>query len=431
MKLFSLIFFIFFYSNFAFASNGLIFFLESAYKNNPKIKAERELLKASKENINISRSEFLPSISITGKIDSTQSTKRTDQNGSNLPDASTNTSSNTLSVDQKIFEGFGNVNSLKKAQLELKKANFNLKKIEQEIILESATAYFDLIYKTKKEQFNMQNLELFERQVESDKSRLQRGEISLTDLAQSESSLAGANANLISAKTELLTSKTNFEKVIRVSVPEELKNSNDFIIILPQNLDSALEISQKNNPKLKIAELNYEISKKDVKIERGELSPSASLNYSLSKSDDFSSTVDEVEKESVNATVTWPIIKGGQNYSSLKKAKFKKEQSNLLLQDTVNEVQTEITNSWSIFQSTESVLRSTEAQVIAAEIANEGITLEYESGNTRTTLEVIQSRSLLLNARITNAKAERDYMVAKFDLLDSIGNLTLNNIKKK
>ena len=187
----------------------------------------------------------------------------------------------------------------------------------------------------------------------------------------------------------------------------------------------------KNNPKLKIAELNYEISKKDVKIERGELSPSASLNYSLSKSDDFSSTVDEVEKESVNATVTWPIIKGGQNYSSLKKAKFKKEQSNLLLQDTVNEVQTEITNSWSIFQSTESVLRSTEAQVIAAEIANEGITLEYESGNTRTTLEVIQSRSLLLNARITNAKAERDYMVAKFELLDSIGNLTLNNIKKK
>ena len=306
-----------------------------------------------------------------------------------------------------------------------------MKKIEQEIILESASAYFDLIYKTKKEQFNMQNLELFERQVESDKSRLQRGEISLTDLAQSESSLAGANANLISAKTELLTSKTNFEKVIRVSVPEELKNSNDFIIILPQNLDSALEISQKNNPKLKIAELNYEISKKDVKIERGELSPSASLNYSLSKSDDFSSTVDEVEKESVNATVTWPIIKGGQNYSSLKKAKFKKEQSNLLLQDTVNEVQTEITNSWSIFQSTESVLRSTEAQVIAAEIANEGITLEYESGNTRTTLEVIQSRSLLLNARITNAKAERDYMVAKFDLLDSIGNLTLNNIKKK
>ena len=133
----------------------------------------------------------------------------------------------------------------------------------------------------------------------------------------------------------------------------------------------------------------------------------------------------------MNATVTWPIIKGGQNYSSLKKAKFKKEQSNLLLQDTVNEVQTEITNSWSIFQSTESVLRSTEAQVIAAEIANEGITLEYESGNTRTTLEVIQSRSLLLNARITNAKAERDYMVAKFDLLDSIGNLTLNNIKKK
>ena len=114
----------------------------------------------------------------------------------------------------------------------------------------------------------------------------------------------------------------------------------------------------------------------------------------------------------------------------LRKSQFKKEQTNLILQDVINEVKTDTINAWSIYQSSESVLRSTQAQLKAAEIANEGITLEYDSGNTRTTLEVIQSRSLLLNARISNAKAERDFAVSKFELLTVIGDLTLDSLKK-
>ena len=179
-----------------------------------------------------------------------------------------------------------------------------------------------------------------------------------------------------------------------------------------------------------IAQLDYEISERDLNIERAKLSPSASINYTKSKSEDYSSTVDEIDKESVKATVTWPIIKGGKNYSSLKKAKFKKNKNSLILEDTFNEVKTDTANAWSLYQSTESVLQSTEAQVNAAEIANEGITLEYESGSTRTTLEVIQSRSLLLNARIDHAKAERDFIISKFELLAVLGELTITNIKK-
>ncbi len=199
---------------------------------------------------------------------------------------------------------------------------------------------------------------------------------------------------------------------------------------MPKNLNDALKLAEKNNPKLMIAELNYKISERDLNIERAKLSPSASINYTRSESDDFSSTVDEIEKESVKATVTWPIIKGGENYSSLKKAKFKKNKSNLILEDTFNEVKSDTANAWSLYQSAESVLNSTQSQVNAAEIANEGITLEYESGNTRTTLEVIQSRSLLLNARITNAKAERDFIISKFQLMAELGELTLKSIKK-
>ena len=429
-KLIYITIFLTFNFSYVYSSTDLIFFLESAYKNNPKLKAERENLKAIKENINISRSEFLPSVTVSGTLDSTQSTDRTDQSGSSLADLSNDTATKSVSVDQKIFQGFEGYNSLKKSKLEVEQANYKLKNVEQEIILKSVTAYYDLVYKTKSRDFNLANLSLLERQVESDRSRLQRGEISLTDLSQSESSLAGANASFIASGNELLVAKTNFEKIIRTSVPEEIDDKFSLDIALPNNLNDALKLAEKNNPKLMISQLDYKISERDLNIERAKLSPSASINYTKSKSEDYSSTVDEIDKESVKATVTWPIIKGGENYSSLKKAKFKKNKSNLILEDTFNEVKSDTANAWSIYQSAESVLNSTQSQVNAAEIANEGITLEYESGNTRTTLEVIQSRSLLLNARIANAKAERDFIVSKFQLLTELGELTLQIITK-
>ena len=413
----------------AFSATDLIFLIESAYKNNPKLKAERENLKAIKENINISKSDFLPSVTITGSIDSSESTNRTDQSGNSLADISNETETTSVSVDQKIFQGFEGYNSVKKSKLEVKRASFQLKKIEQEVILETATAYYDLEYKIKSKDFNLNNVDLFERQVESDKARSQKGEISLTDLSQSESSLAGAFADFIAAENDLLTAKTNFERITRISVPDQIDENLKYDILLPKNLNDSLQLSEKNNPDLIIAKLNYEISKKDVSIEKAKLSPSASLNYSRSSNDDFSATVDELEKESVKATVTWPLLKGGKNFSSLKKAKFTKNKNGLILDDKTNETKTNTANAWSLYQSAQSVLKSTEAQVKAAEIANEGITLEYDSGNTRTTLEVIQSRSLLLNARIANAKAKRDFMVSKFKLLSVIGQLSLEKVQ--
>jgi outer membrane protein len=432
MKFFILAIIIIFNLNSAFASDFLTY-LESAYKSNPTLNAERENYKAVKENINISRSEFLPSVSISGSRDSEQSTNRTNQAGVRQPDASTNTETQSVSVDQKIFQGLQGYNSVKKSQLESEQAAIKLKNVEQQVLLKSAIAYYDLIYKIKNKQFNLANVDLFERQVETDISRLQKGEIALTDLAQSESSLADSNAKLITADTELLAAKSNFERIIRLAVPNEIaedKFVEKMNLNFPAGLNSVLAFSEKNNPKLLLAKLDYEISEKNVNIEKSKFSPSASVNYTKSQNKDLSSTIDQSDQENLKATVTIPIFKGGENYSSLKKSQFKREQTNLILQDTFNEVKTDTANAWSVYQSSGSVLKSTQAQVKAAEIANEGITLEYDSGNTRTTLEVIQSRSLLLNARISNAKAERDFAISKFELLAVIGDLTLENLKK-
>ncbi len=418
-----------FFFNVAFAENHLQFFIDAALKNNLKLNAERKNQKSIKQNINISRSEFLPSISLSGDQSSLQSTNKTNHSGSSLSDSNLDTETTTVSIDQKIFQGFKGYNSLKKSELEFQQANFKLIQVEQQTIVDTVSAYFDFIFKTKNEEFNLSNVNLFERQVESDSARLQKGEITLTDLAQSESSLAGANANLIKAKTELLASKTKFERVIREKPPRSSNLNETVEINLPKTLREAINVAKLNNADLLIAKLDYQIAEKDLNIEKAKLSPSASINYSKSENKDYSSTINELDEETVKATITWPIIKGGENISSIKKSSLKKERSLLLSQDAENRVITETTNSWSKYQSSESVLTATESQLKAAEIANEGITLEYDSGNTRTTLEVIQSRSLLLDSRIAFAKAERDFIISKFELAFQLGTLSSSSIK--
>ena len=423
-----IIFSLFFFINLE-AKDNLKFYVEKALDNNLQLNAERKNFESAKQSKNISRSEFLPTITLSGNQTSTTSTNRTNQNGASLSDSNLDSESKKISIDQKIFSGFKGLNTYKKSELETQKANLSLKKTEQQTILDTASAYFDLIFKSKNEKFNLLNVNLFERQVDSDNARVQKGEITLTDLAQSESSLAGANANLIKAKTELLSSKTNFERVTSEKIPS-LNNLNEKVsLFLPSSLKEALDLANSNNIDLLISNLNYEIAVKELNIERARLSPSASINLSKSENSDFSSTVDETDQETVKATITWPIIKGGENISSIKRSSYNKQRFQLIHQDTKNKINTEISNAWSKYKSSKSVLEATRAQLKAAEIANEGITLEYDSSNSRTTLELIQSRSLLLDARIAFAKSERDFIISQFELSKKLGSLSIQSIK--
>ena len=411
------------------AEENFKYFLNKALENNLQLNAERKSLEVSKQNKIISRSEFLPSITISGNQTSTTSTNRSNQSGTNLSDTNIDSENKTLSLEQKIFSGFKGINTFKKTELETQKASLELKQVEQKTILDTASAYFDLIFKSKNENINIANVNLYERQVESDNARLQKGEITLTDLAQSESSLAGARASLINARTELLSAKTYFERVIGEKSPNAQNLNEKVFLDIPNSLNSSLESANLNNIKLLIANLDYEISVKELNIERSRLSPSASIKISKSENTDFSTSVDEQDDETVKATITWPLIKGGENISSIKKSSLDKQRAKLILQDTKNSVKTNTFDSWSKYQSSKSVLEATKSQLKAAEIANEGITLEYDSGDTRTTLDVIQSRSLLLDARIAFAKSERDFIISQFELTNQLGTLSNKTVK--
>ena len=417
------------YPNNSLSDSSLSFYIDKALSNNLKLNAERKAHKATEQEINISRGEFLPNLTISGTQTSSETFNRTDSSGTSLDDTNLNTEKKSINVEQKIFQGFQGYNLLKKSKLEVEKSFLELKLVEQNTILETSKVYFDLILKSQNKEFNENNVSLFERQVESDRARLQKGEITLTDLAQSESSLAGANAQMIIAETDLQNTRVDFEKIIGVSPPNNLETNYQLNIKLPISLSESLDLAKSNNQRLLIAAIDYQIANRELNIEKSKLSPSATLNYSKSETNQLSSTVDETDEEKLEAKISWPIIKGGKNFSSIKKSNLKKQESKLLLENIEKETSSDTTNAWSNFKSAESVLNATKAQLEAAEIDNEGITLEYDSSNTRTTLELIQSRSLLLNARISNANAQRNFIISKIELLSQIGNLSPNFIK--
>ena len=198
---------------------------------------------------------------------------------------------------------------------------------------------------------------------------------------------------------------------------------------LPGDLKSAIELSKKNNPDLIIAKLEYEQSIKDKSIAKSDLAPTAKLSFERSYTEDLNTTYDEREKDTVKATVSWPFFSGGKNIAKYKKNQSLENRKRLILDSAVKQNQTDVASAWSNYQSNRSLLNSVQSQVKAAEIANEGIAAEYNSGAGRTTLEVIQSNSLLLNAQISLADSERNYILSQFNLLKSLGLLNSDYLK--
>ncbi len=403
--------------------------LKKAYKSNPELNAERESLNISEQELKISISSYLPTVTLSGSKSEEETDKLTNRDGSDASINDVDPTVRSITITQTLID-FSRAAELEKSKIGIQLAKAKLKKKEQEILYKSIEAYTGLINANEKLKINKSNVNLLDRQVETDKIRLERGNISLSDVAQSESSLAGAQAKLIQAENDFLTSRLNYENVIGQLINTELlKKSSIIEVNLPMELSYAIEISKKNNPDLIIAQLEHEQSKKDTLSARSDLAPSATLSFDRSKTNDLSSTYDQKDKDTLKATVTWPFFSGGKNYAQFNKSKSLELQKNLLLENTITKNQKDVASAWSNYQSNKSLLNSVKLQVNAAEIANEGIVAEYNSGSDRTTLEVIQSNSLLLNAQIALADSERNYILSKFNLLKSVGLLNMDYLK--
>ena len=404
--------------------------LFEAYKNNPELNAERENLNVSEEDFNISKSEFLPSLTISGSKSSEDTSKNTDRSGANSAVTDVNSKTQSVLIEQKLFQGFAGIAGYEKNKIGISLAQAKYLKKEQDILFKAVEAYTGLAFAKQKLEINLSNVNLSERQVETDQSRLERGQVTLADVAQSESSLAESQAKLIESKNDVLTSKLEYEKIIGpLENIDNFNNNYEFNFDVPLSLNQAIEISKNNNPDLIISKLEYEQSEKDVTIAKADFSPSATLSLESSKTDDLSATVDERDKETIKATISWPIFKGGKNFAEINRSKSLKNRKKLLFDYAHKSNDTDVASAWASLQSAESLLNSVKSQVKAAELANEGISAEYESGLGRSTLDLIQSNTILLNSKISLANSERNYLLAKFNLLKSVGLLNSDYLK--
>ncbi|MDA9145237.1 TolC family outer membrane protein [Candidatus Pelagibacter sp.] len=404
--------------------------LNQTYQNNIELNAERENIKASEEDINISKADYKPTITLSGSKSLENTNKLTNQSGGDATINDTDPFTTSIKLEQTLLD-YGRDLTLEKNITALDLAKARLIKKEQDILHSAIDAYTNLILAREKQDINRKNLNLLRRQVENDKIRRDRGQITNTDLAQSESSLAGAQAQFTQAKSDLLIAKLTYENIIgKITDPNQLKKNSNSIVNIPNSLSDAINLSKQNNPDIKIAKFDLDQSEKDVAISQSDLKPSASLSLERSYSDDLSSTIDQREKDILKATVSWPFFTGGKTQSKINKQSNLTTRKRLLLDHAVRTNETNVASAWSSLESSKSFLNSVKVQVRAAQIANEGIAAEYERGS-RTTLDVIQSNSLLLSAQLSQVNSERNYLMAQYNLLKAVGLLNSQYLKLK
>ena len=415
--LLSFIFFLSFISNSY--SEDLFKTLTSTYLDNKELNSQREKTKAVDETLIQSYSIFKPSISGSYTQNDILNEGQRAPDGSSLSDSNFQTEKKSIKVEQKILQG---IPKSLAAKTDVNIARQELKAVEQNVLLKAVDAYASILAAEKKLKITEDNLNLSDKQVELDKSRYERGSIKLSDLAQSESSLAGAQAKFIRAQNDLLVNEQNFINIVGYK-PDELNKINNLNLKLPQNINETLKLASENNPDLLIAELKLKKSDYLLKDALEVFAPKASVSFEVSENSDVSSTIDERDQSQFEAKVEIPIYSGGKNYSFYNEKRALKISSELDFQDAKNTIKKNATNIWSEYQLKKSELALANSQVKAAEIAYEGIVQEYESG-ARDTLDVLSSRSLLLEASLNLADVEKEEILSRFKLLQVTGNLT-------
>ena len=417
---------IFYFSN-AFAIT-LLDALNQTYQNNIQLNAERENIKVSEEDVNIAKADYKPSLTVKGSKSIEDTNKLTNQSGGDSSISDVDPFTTSIKLEQTLLD-FGRDLTLEKNITALDLAKAKLIKKEQDILHKAIDAFTNLILARETLDINAKNLNLLIRQVENDKIRRDRGQITNTDLAQSESSLAGAQAQFAKAKSDLLISKLNYENIIgKISDPNQLQKNSNAIVSIPNTLNEAINLSKQNNPDIQIAKFDLAKAEQELAISESDLKPTASLSLERSYTEDLSSTYDEREKDILKAEISWPFYSGGKKRSTISKNLNLNTRKKLLLDDAVRTNDTNVASAWSSLESSESFLNSVRVQVNAAEIANEGIAAEYERGS-RTTLDVIQSNALLLSAQISLASSEKNYLMAQYNLLKAVGLLNSQYLK--
>jgi len=396
--------------------------LSMAYQSNPDLRAQRAALRATDENVAAANLAALPSVN--GNVQYDRSNRLIIETPLADPQKIFNRALQ-VRIDQPLFDGFQRIYNRKQAKALVMAGRAQLLDIEQQVLLNAVTAYMDVLSNEAIYGLNQNNVQVLNRQKEASDARFQVGEITRTDVAQSEASLAGAISQRILAQANLASSRATYRQVIGQS-PGTLEPAPD-MPQLPATLDEATAIAVDQNPQIQFAIYQEEAARHAVSSSKGVLLPSANGFLTATRftgSQTFGDSLSSISAETKTAGVqiTIPFFQGGREYSTIRQNKQIKSQRRLEALSADYAVRAQTETAWMQYQASVSSITSNQSQVDANSIALEGVRQE-ESVGQRTILDVLNAEQALLNSRVNLVTAERNEYVAGFMVLQALGQL--------
>jgi len=399
--------------------------LARAYGNNPSLNAQRASVRATDENVAQAKSGYRPQI--TGSADVGRTfTKYDDRRPQTIFGGGEQISRLTprgfgIELNQTIFDGFRTDNSVRRAESGVLAARENLTTTEQNILVNAATAYMDVLRDTAILDLQRNNVEVIDEQLRQTRDRFNVGEVTRTDVAQAESRLAAARSQASQAEASLRASIARYRQYVGVE-PRQLAPGRPLDKLTPRSLDAALKIAFGEHPAIKAAQHQVDAAELQVKIAQGALAPQIGVTASVAQRYDSRSSNDEALQASAVARLTVPIYEGGQAYSATRQAKEQVGQAQLEADWVRDQVRAAVVSNWGSVEAARAQIQAAQAQIDAAETALSGVREEARVGQ-RTTLDVLNAQQELLTARVNLIQAQRDRVVASYQLVGAMGRL--------
>ena len=399
--------------------------VNKAINYNPKIKAQKASYESTKENIKQVYSGIFPSIEMNlskgyKDIDSKSSESKLNE--------SLSPQDFSINLEQNLYTGGKLTAELNKAKSQLLIEKEILRLTRYETILEAALAYLDVLEKQKLIELNDLKKEKFKNDFKSIKLLVKVGEASQSDLVFTQSKLVQIVAEKIASVNDYNISKASYKKIVGEFLPNgNLKEPEINKINFPENFDIALDIAFKNNPKIKIAELEENIARFDVKSQFSEAMPNLSIDAEYKSADDTSSKGSYSNTAEITAEITIPLFKGGKNFSKIQQAKMIAKKVRYELENKRNEVTQEVTESWTNFQTSKTMLKSANINIEARKLMLEGIEQEAKLG-IKSYIDLLQSKEDLIDAEFNKINARKSYIFSALQLKADIGELSLKDL---
>ncbi len=399
--------------------------LASAYQNNPTLNAARASVRATDEFVPQALSGWRPNVSAFAEHGLSDSRGRRDKKSKSVPTArfGTTTHSTTLGIGavQPLYRGNRTVNSTKRAEASVLAARQSLRSTTQTVLLDAAIAFMDVIRDTQIVGLRKQDLTFLKEQVRAASDRFDVGEGTRTDVSQARAREALAVSQLNFAKANLQASQAVYLQVIGHR-PKKLRASSTVDRLVPNSMRAAIDISVAEHPNILAAQHQVDSASFNVKTIEGELLPTVTLEGSASRSWNHTGPTSWANNAEIMGRVTIPLYQGGQVYSRVRQAKEELGEARLVVDVTRDRVRAFVIAAWGQLEASVASILAARAQVRASQLALEGVTEEQKVGQ-RTTLDVLNQQSELINARINLATAERDKVVAAYALVAAAGRL--------